>query len=187
MALKPHFKVTLRPSFSKNQLISAKFAHLENDRVMRLIHMASPAFDLRSSGGAFGGKAALKIGKTISSRTRDDETWPEKQAHFSFHQLRIAWILINWFKCNLPGKISVPFNIIESRVCRFVQEGNLSCSRVRLRVLGVGAWWFLEECQSSPMQPRWCIHQGINVFYAHTESYTEIRSRRLLKFNSKSP
>ena len=59
-----------------NQLISAKFAHHQNGRVVRLIDLASPTIDLKSSGGAFKDKASLQKGKIISSRARDDGTRP---------------------------------------------------------------------------------------------------------------
>jgi len=39
--------VQLRLSFHKNELFSAKFAYHENNRVMRLINMASTTTDMK--------------------------------------------------------------------------------------------------------------------------------------------
>ena len=81
----------LRPRICKNQLISAKFAHHQNGRVVRLIDLASLTIDLKSPKGAFEGKASLEEGKNISSRARVDGTWPVENKHtVSFHPLRIA-------------------------------------------------------------------------------------------------
>ena len=61
-------------SLSKNQLISANFAHHENGKVVKLIDLASPTVDLKSPGCKSKGKVTPKEGKNMSSRARDDGT-----------------------------------------------------------------------------------------------------------------
>jgi hypothetical protein len=55
-------------------LFSAKIAHHENGKVVRLIDLARPTIDPKSPAGTFNGKSSLEKGKTIPSKVRDDGT-----------------------------------------------------------------------------------------------------------------